>query len=335
MNNSSDAQTFTVAGHFAGKRLDAVVAKLVPDLSRTAAKDLIDAGNIMLDELVVKPSTKVATGQVIAITIPPAEEFHLEPEDIPLDIIWEDENALVVNKPAGMTVHPGPGHHSGTLVNALIHYCSSLSASGGQHRPGLVHRLDQDTSGLVLIAKSDVVHRKLSTALEGRLVKRLYRVITWGRPQKLRDRIITRFGRHPQHRTMMAVLNEGGREAVTDYQVENNFEWSWPEPGGRMKTRQAAHILCSLATGRTHQIRVHMAHIGCPLVADPVYGDASRDAGGPEELDALIAKMPGQALHAAQLAFPHPVTGTEILVAAPPPAEFTAVFDWLQNHSST
>lgn len=334
MTREGPTNSYTVPPELAGERLDIAVAALAGDLSRTTAKRLIDAGNVTLDGRPAKPSMPVEAAGTIEITIPPPQQLHIEPQHLPLDIVYEDEHLLVVNKPPAMVVHPGPGHDRDTLVNALLGHYQSLSAAGGEHRPGLVHRLDQHTSGLVLIARNDRVHRQLSAAIERREVKRTYQALVWEVPAQRRGQIVTRFGRHRQHRTLMTVLEEGGREAVTDYQVEEKYGWSWREPGGRQSTRRAAHVLCGLQTGRTHQVRVHMAHLGVPLIGDPEYGDSRRDQAGPAELNDLVTALPGQALHAVRLAFVHPVSGEDIAVVAPPPPAFASLHSWLRTHGA-
>ncbi len=332
MTPTPDKRAYTVPVELAGRRLDACVAVLAEDLSRTVVKRFIAEGHIKLDGQAAKPAATVEAGQSIEITIPAPEPLHLEAQDLPLDIICEDDYLLVVNKPPAMAVHPGPGHERDTLVNALSGYCKKLSTAGGEIRPGLVHRLDRDTSGLILVAKDDQVHRQLCAAIERREVERTYQVLVWEVPAQSRGRIVTRFGRHPHHRTLMSVLEEGGREAVTDYQVEERYRWSWAPPSARQKTRQAGYLLCSLQTGRTHQIRVHMAHIGLPVIGDPQYGDPQRDAAGPEDLNRLVAALSGQALHAAQLAFTHPVTGEQVQLRASPPPAFANLHTWLRDH---
>ena len=332
---TSEGQTtrYTVPAELAGERLDIAVAALAEDLSRTAAKRLIDAGNVTVDGECAKPSMPVEEASSIDINVPPPKQLHIEAQHLPLDIVYEDDDLLVVNKPPEMVVYPGPGHARDTLVNALLGHYRRLSAAGGEHRPGLVHRLDQHTSGLVLIARNDVVHRQLAAALERREVKRTYQALVWEVPAQRKGRIVTRFGRHRQHRTLMTVLEEGGREAVTDYQVEEEYAWSWREPGGRERKRRAAYLLCGLQTGRTHQIRVHMAHLGVPLIGDREYGDEGRDQGGPAELNELVRALPGQALHAVQLVFVHPVSGEDISVQAPPAPAFGALQSWLRTQA--
>ncbi len=332
MTPIGENRTYTVPTELAGRRLDACLAALAADLSRTAVKRLIGGGHVFLDGDAARPSSTVQAGQRIEITIPPPERLDVQAQDLPLDIVYEDEHLLAVNKPPGMPVHPGPGHERDTLVNALVGYCDTLSTAGGEIRPGVVHRLDQDTSGLVLVAKEDQVHRELSAAIERRDVKRTYEVLVWEVPAQRRGRTVTRFGRHPHHRTLMSVLEEGGREAITDYQLQEEYRWSWAEPGTRPRTRQAGYLLCSLQTGRTHQIRVHMAHLGVPVIGDADYGDIQRDAGGPEELNRLVAALRGQALHAAQLHFVHPVTGEQMQLRATAPPPFAALHAWLRLH---
>ena len=332
--DQAEERTHIVPPALAGSRLDACVTALVAEVSRSAARRLIDDECVLLDGRAVKASTTVTAGQRIDVSIPPVAPIHIKPQEIPLDIAYEDDNVIVVNKPPGMAVHPGPGHPDGTLVNALAAHCSGLSVAGGAHRPGLVHRLDFYTSGLVLCATNDRVHRELSAAIERREVKRLYAALVWDGPAQPAGRLTTRYGRHPQHRTLMSVLEEGGRKAITDYRVAERYRWRWTPPGERERAREACCVVCGLQTGRTHQVRVHMRHLGTPLIRDPEYGDAQRDAAGPDELDALIAQLPGQALHAVQIEFIHPVSGEQIRLSAPPPPQFSAVRDWLREQGS-
>lgn len=330
--DQAEERTHIVPPALAGSRLDACVTALVAEVSRSAARRLIDDECVLLDGRAVKASTTVAAGQRIDVSIPAVEPIHIKPQEIPLDIAYEDDNVIVVNKPPGMAVHPGPGHPDGTLVNALAAHCGKLSAAGGAHRPGLVHRLDLYTSGLILCATNDRVHRELSAAIERREVKRLYEALVWEGPPQPAGRLTTRYGRRPEHRTLMAVLQEGGRKAITDYRVAERYGWRWTPPGERERAREACCVVCGLQTGRTHQVRVHMQHLGAPLIGDPEYGDLQRDAGGPEELDALVAELPGQALHAVQIEFLHPVNGETIRLNAAPPPQFAAVRDWLREH---
>ena len=317
----------------AAQRLDKVIAELAPDLSRSAAQRLLKDGHVRLDGLAAKAADRTAAGQLLTIEPPSPRPLDLAAESIALDIAFEDDVLLVVNKPPGMVVHPAPGHHSGTLVNALLAHCR-LSSGSAQVRPGIVHRLDQDTSGLLLVAKQDSVHARLSRMVEEKAVSRRYLALVWGVPAPARGRISTTIGRHPQHRTMMAVLAEGkGRPAITDYEVLESYAWRFQDSAtGRPRQREAAAVRCSLHTGRTHQIRVHLGHLGHPLLGDPVYGDAIRDGSGPEGLRDALSGLPGQALHAAELAFSHPLTGERVQVVAPPPPGFAALLGWLRGH---
>ena len=331
-NSHADRREYQVPPELAGSRLDACLASLAEALSRSAAKRLIDRGHVRVAGEVVKPSTMLQAGQIIEITIPPPETIQAVAQQLPLDIVHEDEHMLVVNKPPMMAVHPGPGHKRDTLVNALLGYCDSLSTTAGHIRPGLVHRLDQGTSGLVMVAKNDQVHRKLSAALEHRQIDRVYQALVWDWPEPPQGTLTTRFGRHPQHRTMMTVLDTGGREAITDYRTAERYRWSWAMPGARARSRHAAYLLCALQTGRTHQIRVHAAQLCTPIIGDANYGDLQRDEAGPDELNRLVAALPGHALHAARLVFTHPVTRQQMRLQAPPPAQFTALQKWLRQH---
>lgn len=335
MPQANHAKELVVTPELAGERLDRVMVALLPEISRSAAQRLIKDGCVLLDGAAAKASDKPVAGQRLSVQIATPRPLDLKPEAIPLDIIYEDEHLLVVNKPPEMVVHPAKGHQAGTLVNALLAHCQ-LSAHGEDFRPGIVHRLDQHTSGLLLVAKDDQTHTALSRQVEAHEVQRTYHALVWGQPQPPEGRLVTHLGRHPQHRTMMAVLEDGkGREAITRYRLLEAFAWLWREhPGERERRRQAALVECRLETGRTHQIRVHLAHLGCPLIGDPVYGDAVRDQGGPPELAALIAALPGQALHAARLVLKHPLTGEELSLLATPPPGFAAVLNWLRQASS-
>ncbi|MFO7945586.1 MAG: RluA family pseudouridine synthase [Armatimonadota bacterium] len=332
MPEKAETRQFIVPETHEGERLDVCIAAMCDDLSRSAVQRLIDAGNVTLDGDMSKAAATVEAGQRIVMTIPPPEEPDIEAQDIPLDIVYEDGDLLVVNKDPGMVVHPGPGHPDETLINALLAHCAQLSGRGGAKRPGLVHRLDQDTSGLVLVAKSDEIHRRLSEQIERREVKRIYQTLVWGIPEPRQGHIATRYGRNPHHRTLMAVLEEGGRRAVTDYAVAEPFHFSWTPEGMRRRDRQASLVVCSLQTGRTHQIRVHMQHIGHPVISDQQYGDPEQDTGGPPSLDALVEALQGQALHAARLTFTHPGTDEEFQLSAPPPPPFMNALQWLREH---
>ena len=308
-------------------------------LSRSRIARLIDAGAVRVDGDVVQDAkARIAEGAQVEITVEVAQDSHMEAEAIPLDVVWEDADLVVVNKPAGMVVHPAPGTPSGTLVNALIHHCGdSLSGVGGSKRPGIVHRIDKDTSGLLVVAKSDRAHHGLAAQFEAHTAERRYLAICHGVPEandpRLRGvrgtsfeaggvlKIQTGLARHRTDRQRQAVTFEGGRHAVTRVRVIDRLG----------NPPVAALVECRLETGRTHQIRVHMAHVGHGLIGDPVYGGRrkmSEKAVGPEAV-AAVAGFGRQALHAASLGFVHPVSGEYLLFEAPLPDDMAALLSIL------
>jgi 23S rRNA pseudouridine1911/1915/1917 synthase len=286
----------------AGERIDRLLAQRLPALSRSRLKGLIEGGNLTVEGArVVQPSAKVRAGQRLVLTLPPAEEADPKAEAIALDILYEDEDLLVLNKPAGMVVHPAPGNESGTLVNALIAHCGeSLTGIGGVKRPGIVHRLDKDTSGVMVAAKTESAHTALSAAFAARDIDRRYQAVVWGLPSPSKGEIEGNIGRSPRNRKKMAVVPGGGKPALTRYSVVKSLA------GGG-----AALVECKLMTGRTHQIRVHMTEIGHPLIGDPLYGGPSRQRLSRLSPGAAAAAraFPRQALHAATLGFKHPRSG--------------------------
>lgn len=293
-------------------RLDRALALALPDLSRARLQALIAAGAVSLDDSPVRQGSAAARAALYRVALPPPEPAEPEPEPIPLTVLFEDPHLIVVDKPAGMPVHPSHGHARGTLVNALLHHCAgSLSGVGGVARPGIVHRLDKDTSGVMVAAKTDAAHAGLSALFARHDIDRSYIALTRGAPDPRAGRIETRLGRSAADRKKMAVLRSGGREAITDYATLRVFG-----PEGRPL---AAEVRCTLHTGRTHQIRVHMAHRGAPLLGDPVYGSGGVS---PAVREAVAASgLAGQALHAAVLGFVHPVTGEALrFESALPPA---------------
>lgn len=303
----------------AGGRLDAVLARAVPVFSRNRIKDLILTGGVAINgQTLDEPKYKVKAGETITLIAPEPVEAEPAPEDIPLDILYEDEHLVVVNKPVGMVVHPAPGSLSGTLVNALLFHCGdSLAGIGGVRRPGIVHRLDKDTSGVMVAAKTELAHNHLAAqfADHGRTgpLHRAYIAYVWGHTQQARGTVDAPLGRDPNTRLKQAVRRDG-REAITHYAVEARF-------GG--EGWDVTRLKCELETGRTHQIRVHMAHIGHPLVADAVYapGFATKVNRLPEAPKSAVLALGRQALHAAELGFEHPVTGEEMLFQAPLPPD--------------
>lgn len=317
----------TVDAGMAGDRLDAVLARALPAFSRTRVKDLILAGAVAINgETAGEPKLKVRDGDVLVLSAPEPVEAEPEPEDIPLSILFEDEHLIVVDKPVGMVVHPAPGSLSGTLVNALLHHCGdSLKGIGGVKRPGIVHRLDKDTSGVMVAAKTEAAHAGLSAqfADHGRTgpLHRLYVAYAWGSVQQARGTVDAPLGRDAHNRLKQAVRKDG-REAITHYAAEARYgDEGW----------DITRLACELETGRTHQIRVHMLHIGHPLVADPLYasGFATKARRLPENLGAIVQGLGRQALHAAELGFEHPVTGEELHFATDLPPDLQALADAL------
>jgi 23S rRNA pseudouridine1911/1915/1917 synthase len=308
-------KVLTAGPDAAGRRLDQWLAgELGPELSRSRIKGLIEAGAVTLNNLPApEAKLKLKDGDVIALTLPEAEPAEPEPEDIALDILFEDKDVIVINKPAGLVVHPGNGNWTGTLVNALIHHCAdTLSGIGGVKRPGIVHRLDKDTTGVMVVAKNDQAHRSLAEAFadHGRTggLERAYLALVWGAPERVSGTIDAPLGRSQKDRTRQAVVKESqsdARHAVTHFEVLERF--------GIQKDGDAfaSLIECRLETGRTHQIRVHMAHIGHPLIGDAEYGAAFKTKSNrlPEPLRTDAHSFARQALHAGLLAFEHPRTG--------------------------
>ena len=285
-------------------RLDAWLAARLPDLSRSRVQALIREQFIVVNGEPAKPRDPVRAGAVVSIALPEAVPAEAQPQDIPLVILYEDEHLLVLDKEPGMVVHPAPGNPDGTLVNALLHHCKGrLSGIGGVERPGIVHRLDKDTSGCLVVAKSDVAHVALVNQFSERsTMEKLYLAVTAGVPKPEKDTVFTHIGRHPVNRQKMAVVNPpGGKAAITDYEVLVTDA-----------STVTALVLCHLHTGRTHQIRVHMHHKGTPLVGDPIYGKPSKSPGLPQRL----------MLHAWRLSFEHPVTKKRLQFEARAPDDF-------------
>lgn len=285
-----------------GERIDALLARLVPELTRSAAQRLLEEGLVTLRGVPVKKNRRTEPGEVYAALLPEPELPEPEPQDIPLDIVYEDADVVVVNKPRGMVVHPAPGHPDGTLVNALLWHCGeSLSGVGGERRPGIVHRIDKDTSGLIIAAKNDYAHLALSAQLADRSLSRVYEAVARGEFREEAGTVDAPIGRHPTERKRMAVTERGSRPAVTHWEVLARYR-GW------------THIRCRLETGRTHQIRVHMAYIGHPLLGDMVYGAKKPERG-----------LEGQCLHARELKFLHPRTGEAIHLSTELPEYFQQV----------
>lgn len=302
----------------AGVRLDLFLARAIPDLSRARLKTLIGEGRVRVGEVDVgDPARRVNAGDVVAVSVPPPVPAEPAAEPITLDVVFEDADLVVIDKPAGLVVHPGAGHASGTLVNALLHHCgASLSGIGGVERPGIVHRLDRETSGLMVVAKTDRAHRALAAQFadhgrEGPL-ERTYIGLVWGVPDRPSGTIDAAIGRDPRDRQRFAVVRSGGRRAVTHFAVEERFPADEP---------LASLLRCRLETGRTHQIRVHLAHAGHPLLGDPLYGTGYRTKANrlPEAARAALDGLGRQALHAGVLGFRHPATGEVLRFESDPP----------------
>ena len=287
-----------------GERIDALLARSIEGLTRSQAQRLLDAGAVTLTGAAVKKNRKAAAGELYAVAMPEVAEVELVAQDIPLDVVYEDADVIVVNKPRGMVVHPAPGHPDGTLVNALMYHCGdSLSGIGGEKRPGIVHRIDKDTSGLIIAAKNDFAHLGLSEQLSDHSLARVYECVVRGRLREDSGTVDAPIARHPTDRKRMAVV-PGGRSAVTHWEVIARYNGY-------------THVRCRLETGRTHQIRVHMAHIGHPLLGDEVYGRGTEKG------------LTGQCLHARELKFVHPRTGEPVHLMTELPEYFTAVLERL------
>jgi 23S rRNA pseudouridine1911/1915/1917 synthase len=315
-------RSFLVGPADAGIRLDRFLQAQAPDLSRTRLQALILAGRVHVTGGQPRASHRLRAGARVVIEVPAPEPVALVPEAIPLDVVYEDTDLLVVDKPTGLVVHPGAGHRTGTLVHALLAHCgATLSGVGGVRRPGIVHRLDRGTSGLLVVAKTDAAHHALAGQLKARTVERRYLALVHGRLPHAAGVVETAIGRDPRDRLRMAVRPAGaGRPALTRYRVLERF------------ARPAPLVLLevTLGTGRTHQIRVHLAHLGAPVVGDRTYrrrGAAASDA----ELAARVAGLGGQALHAAVLGFTHPSTGARLRFEVPAPPAFAALLEWLRG----
>ncbi|RWX78922.1 RluA family pseudouridine synthase [Neorhizobium lilium] len=331
------ARKVLTAAEDAEGRLDAwLTGVLAGEYSRSRIKALIEQGAVSLNgKVVTEPKKKVSPGDDVEIVLPEPEDPEPKGEDIPLDVLYEDEDLIVIAKPAGLVVHPGAGNWTGTLVNALIHHCGdSLSGIGGVKRPGIVHRLDKETSGVMVVAKNDIAHRHLADqfADHGRTgpLERAYQAVVWGRPAGLKGTIDAPLGRSNADRTKRAVQKEDSsdsREAITHYQVVERFQ---EKPDA---TSLAALIECRLETGRTHQIRVHMAHVGNPLIGDPEYSGGFKTKANllPEPAKSVVSRFPRQALHAFLLAFEHPRTGNVMQFEAQMPQDMAELIEALRQ----
>ncbi|HZC16542.1 MAG TPA: RluA family pseudouridine synthase [Caulobacteraceae bacterium] len=332
MNEADDPEDEEVLGDAAllitldaeapGGRLDKALAMARPDLSRARLQALMAQGALSRGGVVVDDASSKAEPGDYLLIVPPPTPATPAAQALPLTVLYEDAHLIVIDKPAGMTAHPAPGTPDGTLVNALLHHCgASLSGIGGVARPGIVHRLDKDTSGVMVAAKTDAAHRGLSALFAAHDIDRAYIALTRGAPPRRTGTLTTRIGRSPRDRKKMAVLRAGGREAVTHYAVEALF--------GAGERAYAARVACTLETGRTHQIRVHLACLGAPVLGDQVYGSAAPAA--PVRAAIEQAGLTRQALHAAVLGFAHPITGEALRFATRPPRDMLELEAGLQE----
>lgn len=309
--NENGLQRLTVSPEDAGVRIDKYLAEQLPDITRSYLQKLLKDGSVQMNGKPVKASTKTAAGALIALTIPEPEEPEILPEDIPLDILYEDSDVILINKPKDMVVHPAAGHYTGTLVNALMYHCKGdLSGINGVLRPGIVHRIDKDTTGVLIVCKNDRAHNALAEQLKEHSITRKYRAIVCGNLKEDEGTVDAPLGRHPQDRKKMAIVRSGGKRAVTHYRVLERFG-------------NYTYIECRLETGRTHQIRVHMASLGHPLLGDEIYGRAKSPF-----------KLEGQTLHAMVLGFIHPTTGEYMEFEAPLPEYFEKLLEKLRKSGS-
>jgi 23S rRNA pseudouridine1911/1915/1917 synthase len=291
-----------------GVRLDIFLAEQLEDMSRSAIQKLMERGFVTLGGVPVSKNRKTTAGETYEVQLPEPIATETAAQEIPLDVVYEDADVIVINKPRGMVVHPAPGHSDGTLVNALLHHCGdSLSGIGGEIRPGIVHRIDKDTSGLIIAAKNDSAHASLSAQLKNRSLSRIYEAVAVGNIKEDTGTVSAPIGRHPTDRKRQTVTDKG-RPAVTHYEVLGRYNGY-------------THVRCRLETGRTHQIRVHLAYIGHPVLGDLVYGRKKPEKG-----------LSGQCLHARELKFIHPRTGREVWLETPLPAYFTEVLGKLGPH---
>ncbi len=303
-----ERQTFIVCAEESGARLDRILADRFPESTRSYLQKLIQAGDVSVNDKIAKASTRPTCGDKVTVSFPEPEALDVRAEAIPLDILYEDDDLLIVNKPKGMVVHPAPGHSGGTLVNALMYHCGdSLSGINGVLRPGIVHRIDQNTTGSLVVCKNDAAHRAIAEQLQTHSITRAYRAIVHGRLSE-DGTIHTTIGRHPQDRKKMGINVPNGRDAVTHYHILEQFD-------------RFTYVECRLETGRTHQIRVHMKSIGHPVLGDDVYGPAKCPFPGLE----------GQTLHAMTIGFIHPSTGEYLEVSAPLPEYFEELLKKLRK----
>lgn len=295
-----DTELFTVGDEFNSERIDKFLSSAIENMSRSAAQKLIDDGNVRVNFLIVSKNYKVKTGDTVAVVVPEPKVLEAKPENIPLDIRYEDSDLLVVNKPKGMVVHPAAGNYDGTLVNALLYHCKgSLSGIGGVIRPGIVHRIDKDTSGLLIVAKNDMAHVSLAEQIKAHSFTRQYQSVVYGKFKNKDGTVDAPIGRHHTDRKKMTVTTKNSKNAVTHYSVVEEY-------------KDFTHLRLKLETGRTHQIRVHMSYIGHPVAGDPVYGPKK-----------VIEYLGGQCLHAGLIGFKHPRTREYIEIESELPQYFT------------
>jgi 23S rRNA pseudouridine1911/1915/1917 synthase len=308
------SRSFVIDAAGAGRRLDVVLSALVPDVSRTQLSRHIAEGAVTVNGQAAAPSRKMRVGEQVLWTPPPTREVELCAQDIPLEVVFEDENLVVINKPSGLVVHPAVGHEDGTLVNALLAHCKDLRGIGGELRPGIVHRLDKDTSGLLVVAKDDATMVALGADFKIHRIRRVYDALVAGRPPRDSGTIDTLHGRDPHDRKKFTTRVKTGRRAITNWRLVEDFQ-------------VAARMQAELQTGRTHQVRLHFAALGCPILADDTYGRAPRDL----RVREIANAMGRQALHARVLGFHHPKTGAWIEFEAEPPQDFSGALAALRG----